>query len=156
MQCFLVSSRLSVQPDKFWGEQSIATVNVELSPWIYMSAPAAWQSLRLKEWDGSGQLFRSWVLLFGLIPVDCHTFGTIDLSQHMKFVERSSSLFNNIWQHERIAKTVPGGGEVIDKVSFTPRVRWLSPVLRTIYVLVFQHRHAKLRALYAEADDSHG
>jgi ligand-binding SRPBCC domain-containing protein len=136
-----------------WSEQSIATVNYELGPWIQMSAPAKWQSLALKDWCGNGPLFKSWVLLLGIIPLDHHAFGSLDLSQDMRFVETSSSWVNCVWQHERVVKAVPGGCEVIDKISFAPRLSFVSAMLKLIYVLVFRHRHAKLRLRYTTSGD---
>lgn len=151
MRHLVVKSKLAIGPEKFWGEQSIATVNFELGPWIQMSAPAAWRSLKLKDWNGNGQLFKSWVLLLGILPLDRHAFGKLDLSQKMRFIEHSSSWINRIWQHERAVKAVAGGCEITDKISFAPRLPLLSPVLKAIYILVFRHRHSKLRALYAAA-----
>jgi hypothetical protein len=152
MRQVVVSSKLRVRPDELWGEQSIATVNHELGPWIQMSAPAAWHSLKLKDWTGDGPFFKSWILLLGLIPLDRHAFGSLDLSQRMRFVETSSSWVNRVWQHERVVKEIPAGCEVIDMVSFTPRLPFVSVMLHPIYTLVFNHRHTKLRARHAVAD----
>jgi len=151
MRYLVVSSKLSVHPEKFWGEQSMATVNYELGPWIRMSAPTAWQGLKLKDWSGNGQLFKSWVLLLGFLPLDRHAFGSLDLSQNMRFVETSSSWVNRVWQHERVVKAVPGGCQVVDTVRFAPRLPLMSPFLKAIYILVFRHRHSQLRALHAAA-----
>lgn len=155
MRHLTVSSRLGVAPERFWDNQSIATVNAELGPWIRMSAPAAWRDLRLKDWgpsgDRKGRLFRSWVLLLGIFPLDRHAFGTLDLGDGLRFVERSSSWFARTWRHERSARAVPGGCEVVDRVGFDARLRWLSPVLAFTYTAVFRHRHARLRTMHPVA-----
>jgi hypothetical protein len=151
MHHVVVSSKLNVQPQEFWGEQSLATVNYELGPWIQMSVPAAWHGLQLKDWSSEGPLFKSWVLLFGLVPLDRHAFGSLDLSQSMRFVETSSSWVNRVWRHERVVTAVAGGCEVMDKVSFAPRLPFVSALLKPIYALVFGHRHSRLRARHAAA-----
>ena len=145
----VVSSRLKVPADRFWSEQSIATVNYELGPWVRMSAPAKWQCVKLKDWDGQEQPFKSWILLLGLLPMDRHAFGTLELNQGMRFVETSSSWLNRVWRHERIVKSIAGGCEVVDQVHFEPRLSWLSAVVKPIYILVFRHRHARLQAQHA-------
>ncbi|MEK8029814.1 hypothetical protein AACH06_03180 [Ideonella sp. DXS29W] len=146
MHELVVQSRIAVHPEALWNEQSIATVNFELGPWIWMSAPATWQGVKLKDWDGQRRLFTSWVLLLRILPLDRHAFGTLDLSQPLSFVEHSSSWMNHRWRHERHARAVPGGCEVTDRVSFTPRIPLLAPLLKAIYLAVFRHRHARLRA----------
>lgn len=147
MQKLVVRSKVRVQPEKFWSEQSIATINYELGPWIQLSAPAAWQNVKLKEWGGKSPLFDSWVLFMGLVPLDHHTFGSFDTSQKLRFIENSSSWLNRIWQHERVVKPAPDGCEIVDTVNFSPRLGLMSPFLVKIYTLIFRHRHSRLGAL---------
>lgn len=148
MRQLVLSSRLAVQAGPFWDEQSLLTVNQELGPWLRMTVPAPWRDLRLKDWRDGGRLFGSWVLLLGVVPLDRHAFGSLELGQDMRFVERSSSGFARVWRHERVVRSVPGGCEVTDTVGFVPRLACLAPLLKAIYILVFRHRHARLRACY--------
>lgn len=127
----------------------MATVNHELGPWLRMSFPQAWRSVKLKDWDGRGPFFKSWVLLLGLVPIDRHAFGALDLSHRMRFVETSSSWLNRLWRHERVVSPVPGGCEVRDQISFEPRLPGVSAWVKPIYGLVLRHRHARLRARHA-------
>ena len=90
----------------------------------------------------------------GLALVLRHAFGTLDLSPPMKFVEHSSSWMNHRWRHERHARPVPGGCEVTDRVSFTPRIPLMAPLLKAIYLAVFRHRHARLRARHGALEPS--
>jgi hypothetical protein len=39
MSNFVLSSKLAVSPAAFWADQSLATVNYELEPWLHMAAP---------------------------------------------------------------------------------------------------------------------
>ncbi len=148
MPTISVSSQLRVTPDEFWAAQSMATVNFELGPWIHMTAPKAWQDMRLSTWRGQQALFKSWVLLLGLLPVDRHAFGSFDFDPRRGFVEKSSSWTNARWQHERSVTPVQTGCVVQDTVTFTPRVPVAAPVLQAIYQLVFRHRHNNLAARY--------
>lgn len=111
-----------------------------------MTTPAAWQGVKLKDWRSDGPLFASWILLLGVVPLDRHAFGSLDLGQPMRFVEMSSSWVNRVWRHERAVTAIPGGCEVVDIVSFTPRLPLVASLLRPIYALVFRNRHARLRA----------
>ena len=46
MSSFVLSSKLAVSPEAFWADQSLATVNYELEPWIHMTAPKKWLAVR--------------------------------------------------------------------------------------------------------------
>jgi hypothetical protein len=48
MSSFVLSSKLAVSPEAFWTDQSLATVNYELEPWIHMTAPKKWRAMRLE------------------------------------------------------------------------------------------------------------
>ncbi len=148
VQVVCVSSKLGVPAERFWAEQSMATVNFELGPWIRMSCPQQWRGLQLKDWNGHAPLFKSWVLLLGLLPIDRHCFGTLALGPNMCFVESSSSWLMRTWRHERIVTDAGAGCEVVDHISFEPRFTWLSAWVKSIYALVFRHRHARLRARF--------
>jgi hypothetical protein len=150
MQHLVVSSNLNIAPEDFWDEQSMQTINYELGPWIQMSAPKRLKFVKLKDFNNGGELFTSWVLFIGLIPIDRHAFGSLDLTQKFKFIEMSSTLVSSVWQHERVVSVTPGGCTVVDKIGFVPRLRLMSAFLKAIYTLVFQHRHSRLRALHGD------
>lgn len=145
MQPIVVSSKLNTRAETLWGEQSIATVNYELGPWLRMTAPPAWRQLKLRDFGGAGPYFKSWILLLGLFPVDRHNFGTLTLGGELRFVEASSSWVNRAWRHERAVRPVDGGCEVVDTVCMLPRLPLLGALLRPLYLFVFRHRHARLK-----------
>ncbi len=148
LQIVCVSSKLGVPADRLWAEQSMATVNFELGPWIRMSCPQQWRGLRLKDWTGQAPLFKSWVLLLGLLPIDRHCFGTLALGPDLYFVEGSSSWLLRTWRHERGVTRNGAGCEVVDRISFELRLTWISSAVKPIYALVFRHRHARMRARF--------
>jgi hypothetical protein len=49
---------------------------------------------------------RSWILLFGLIPVDYDDLGIAELEPGRRFLERSTMLSMGFWEHERLAGAI--------------------------------------------------
>jgi len=148
---FHVSSALPVPADRFWRSQSLATVNAELHPMYRMSAPRVWRTRPIHEWGRHERLFRSWILLRGLVPVDRHHFGTIEFPAGTTFVETSSSWLNRRWRHERTVSPTESGCEVSDRVSFESRLPFCGAWQKALYVLAFRQRHANLRSLHGDA-----
>src|SRR5690554_7620371 len=76
-------------------------VNRELSPIIRMTAPSEWSSKPIFEWPTGKVLFSSSILLFGILPIDRHTFFFQSIDRQRGFAEASSSLTNKLWHHRR-------------------------------------------------------
>lgn len=148
MTSLTFSSIIPISPQVFWARQSLATVNYELGPWIHMTAPKGWQSVRLADWQGGQDLFASWVLFLGVLPIDRHAFGSFTFKPDAGFVEDSSSWTVRQWQHVRTVLPVGAGCSVEDRITFAPRIGFMAPILRRIYSLVFRHRHTRLAARY--------
>jgi hypothetical protein len=152
MPSFTLLTEISTPPDGFWAGMSMAAVNAELSPLVHMTAPAQWQQCPLSQWATGGVLFRSTILLFGLLPVDVHSLRLEAVySGQRGFLERSSSWCNKQWQHERTTTPTRGGCVVQDTLTVQGRIPGMALVLMPIYKLVFRHRHRRLKALYGEA-----
>lgn len=149
MTLLTFSSTLPISRTDFWAQQSLATVNHELGPWIHMTAPKVWQAVRLADWQGGDVLFASWVLFLGVLPVDRHRFGSFSFQPETGFVENSSSWVMRTWQHVRTVQAHGTGCTVRDTITFHPRIGFLSFLLRPIYSGVFRHRHARLAKRYA-------
>jgi hypothetical protein len=90
-----------------------------------------------------------WVLLFGLVPVDRHAYGTLEYEEAAGIVETSSSVINRVWKHQRTSAPIEGGCELVDRLEFLPRVPAMAFILKPAYLCVFRHRHAYLRSRYA-------
>ncbi len=141
-------SELAVTPREFWASMSMKTMNWELRPLVRMTAPVAWQDCGIDQWETERVLFKSWILLFGILPVDRHAFRLRRVDRESGFLESSSSWLNRAWIHERT--TVPSGTgcTVIDRVSVVGRFPLFTAFLMPIYKRVFRHRHNRLRQRY--------
>jgi hypothetical protein len=145
---FTVSSTLAVGPATLLEALTMESVNRELAPLVRMTAPPGWRRCAIGQWEAGRVLFSSWILLFGVVPIDRHTFRLERILPGEGFDEASSSWANRQWRHSRRISAVPGRAEactVTDRVSVTGRLPWLTAVLMPTYRLVFRHRHARLR-----------
>lgn len=126
---------------------TMAGVNRELFPLVKMTAPKQWQQMPISEWPIGKPLFHSWLLLLGFIPIDRHQFLFADVRED-GFIETSSSLTHELWQHERKISSQPEGINVEDYVCYRSRLPILGGILKPIYQAVFRHRHYRLRKRY--------
>jgi ligand-binding SRPBCC domain-containing protein len=97
-----------------------------------------------KELISDQPLFRSWLLLFGLIPVEYDLLRIVDVEEGVSFSERSSMGLLREWNHDRILTDDNSSTEVIDKVSFTTRIPFTSWIIATIVRFLFHYRHYRL------------
>lgn len=151
MHAFSISSELPVSPDQFWAGMSMSAVNAELSPLVRMSCPDRWKACPLAQWTTGQVLFRSVILLFGVLPVDVHSLRLDQIHPERGFLERSHSWVNALWQHERTSTATAQGCLVTDTVTVQGRLPWLTWLLLPVYRRVFRHRHRRLRALHGRA-----
>ena len=147
---FELGSTLSVPPAEFWKDATLQEVNTELAPWVRMTAPAEWRDRPLREWPSGRTLFKSWVLLFGLLPVDLHYFFLQSVDPQSGFEERSSSVMNRRWVHIRRIVPVPGGCSIIDHLTVEPRIPMFGAVLVPVYEAIFRSRHRRLLQKYGK------
>ncbi|MDX1496165.1 MAG: hypothetical protein R3352_01285 [Salinisphaeraceae bacterium] len=113
-----------------------------------MTAPTLWQQRPILEWPEKQTLFKSWILLFGVLPIDRHSFYFDKVDPASGFSEQSSSLTNANWCHTRQVLPSPMGCQVIDKLDYESRLPLLGSLMKPIYQLVFWIRHRNLRARY--------
>ncbi|AMQ89197.1 hypothetical protein ASQ50_11095 [Marinobacter sp. LQ44] len=145
---FEVSSNLKISPEDVAGLLTMKGVNRELSPLIRMTAPSEWSSKPIFEWPSGRVLFSSWILLFGILPIDRHTFFFQSIDRQRGFVEVSSTLTNKLWHHRRDINRNGALCWVTDTVEFQCRLPVLADVLAPVYRLIFKHRHQVLRSYY--------
>ncbi len=125
-------------------------VNRELSPLIRMTVPPAWSGKAISEWPTGKMLFSSWILLFGILPVDRHNFMMQCVDHQRGFAESSSSWINKLWRHRREIDSCGTSYRVVDSVEFQCRLPLLECILGPVYRFVFRHRHQVLRS-YGES-----
>jgi hypothetical protein len=96
---------------------------------------------------GPGSLGRSWILLFGLLPIDYDEIG-LERVDRRGFLERSTMLSQRLWEHERTIERAEGGCRVSDRIAWEPRAPLPGSLLRPLFGAVFRHRHRRLRRYF--------
>lgn len=141
------SSDLRADADAVW---AVATrpegINREFRPWLRMTFPRRLQALTPATVPIGERLCRSWILLFGVLPIDYDDVTVVSIDPPRGFCERSSMLTCRVWGHERAVEPLPDGGcRVTDAVHFTPRALVPGGLVRLIVGAVFRLRHRNLR-----------
>jgi ligand-binding SRPBCC domain-containing protein len=149
---FEIRSHLAAPYEDVWGRvASFEGINDELGPWLRMTAPREARNAGLSAVPLGKPWFRSWLLLFGVVPVDYDHLCILSLEDG-RFVEESTMLSAHRWRHERTVKPVDGGCVVEDRVSWHPRTRLLGMLLGFLVPRVFAHRHAVLRRRFGHLE----
>lgn len=143
---FSRASDLTVGVDVMLATLTLDGVNAELSPLVRMTAPARFAQRPLHEWPERQTLFKSWILLLGVLPVDRHAFYLHSVMPGKGFVETSTSTINALWKHERTIVPLAAGCRVTDAVEFRCRLPLLGYLLKPVYEVVFWWRHRHLRS----------
>ena len=137
---------LTADPDTVWRSvTSMDGINAELRPLLRMSAPI--RDLSDLPEDALGRvLCTAIVWAFVVIPYDRMKLRIVELDlDRRRFVERSDMLWIRAWQHERWIDARPDGGcTITDRLTATPRVGLLRPVVRWCIERLFRHRHRRL------------
>jgi hypothetical protein len=107
-------------------------------------------------WRPGERLFRSWLLVAGLVPVDFDDVVFAEIEPGRRFLERSSLLTQRLWEHERVIEPASQGSRLTDRVRFLPRLPWLSALYRPVFKAVFQWRHRNLRRMFGTAAAQQG
>jgi ligand-binding SRPBCC domain-containing protein len=148
----ITSSPLPAPPDAVWAQvTSLAGINDELAPWLRMSAPRGMQ-LTPEAVPLGRRWFRSWILLFGILPFDYDDLLIERLDPGRGFLERSKMLSARVWEHERTLEELPNGDTLLtDRVDFLPRLPGTARAHAAVIRAIFRHRHRRLeRAFHCE------
>lgn len=167
-----VTSTLQISKYQLWDKIScFKGVNSEFYPLLKMTSPD--ENIRITDdmisTDGK-PLFRSILLLFGILPIEYDLLCICDVKKYRYFKERSSMLLMSEWNHdrflidplndtnedqnllERTCESEMNGNApyvmVKDAVSFKPRIPFLGPILKHIVMLLFTYRHYRLNLMY--------
>ena len=145
MPGFSVSSELDAPPEAVWARiVTFEGVNEELMPIVRMTAPRHLRSLSPADVTPGERLFRSWILLFGVIPIDYDDVTVLRIEENRGFLERSPMLTQKVWEHERTLEPRDGGTLVTDRIEFVPKLPG-GGALTPVFHMVFRHRHRRLR-----------
>lgn len=150
------SSTLAAAPEQVWRWiTSVDGISKELWPLLKMTVPRGFVDITSVRVEPGKPLFRSWVLLFGIVPVDRSDLTLESLDTGRGFVEESPMLGMRLWRHERRLEPQPRGTVLTDRLTFEPRVA--APLVRWFIGSVFKHRHLVLqRALGRRTDANPG
>jgi len=139
------TTSVSAERESVW--RSVSTmpgVNDELHPLVHMTSPKEHRALPHEVTPGQ-VLFRSWIMLFGVLPVDRHALALESVDVGSGLVEASSSWLQRQWCHERTLADLPVGGcSVRDRLVIEPRLHLAQPVVALVVKLLFEHRHRRL------------
>jgi len=130
------------QPEVWAWMTSFEGISKEMAPYMRMTAPKGVTSIKSMSFKPGQRMFRSWILLFGLIPIDYSDLTLESLDEGAGLVEQSPMGSMRLWRHERRLTSVEDGCELSDELTFEPRIAgWLA--FRIIRAF-FTHRHRNL------------
>jgi ligand-binding SRPBCC domain-containing protein len=146
-----VGSRLAAPPDRVWAHaRTMAGVNAELRPLVRMTVPAAARGLTLDDAPLGTRALRSVLLAGGVLPFDRHDLTLVEVDAGgppFRFLERSSSLLQRLWEHERTVAADGDGTLLTDRVAVTPRLPGSARLTGALVGALFRHRHRRARRL---------
>jgi hypothetical protein len=88
-------------------------------------------------------MFRSWIRLGGILPIDFSDLTLLSLTPGEGFVEQSRMGSMHLWRHERTILPFESGCRVTDTLTIEPRFGGRLAV--TFVRRFFMHRHNMLR-----------
>ncbi len=143
-----LESHLSASPEVVWAWMtSLEGISKEMAPWLRMSAPRGVHSIAGLAFQPGVPLFRSWICLFGVLPVDFSDLTLLSLTPGQGLVEQSHMGSMRFWRHERSIRALGTGCAITDTLTFEPR--WGGPLLVAFVRWFFAHRHKQLRRYLA-------
>ncbi len=137
-------SEVKASPEQAWSwATSVTGILTELHPIARMTVPRGLTSVLDLDIEFGKPMLRTWLLLFGFLPIDRIDSTLIDLQEGRGFVEQSPTLSLRLWRHERSIEAVPGGSKITDHLTFEPYLG--GPLVKRLISWLFRHRHSVLR-----------
>ena len=141
-------SRLSAPIEQVWAWiTSVKGISAEIWPFFRMTSPKRITSLADIKIKPGTPMFRSYIFLFGFLPIDYSDMTLLELNAGGGFVEQSPMGSMKLWRHERQivpCPSDPGAILLVDQLTFSPRMA--KHLVRWFIRHVFIHRHKVLRA----------
>jgi hypothetical protein len=145
---FSISSALGASSDDVWQHAiSPAGVNRELFPLLRMTFPTD-TGVLTEGWRPGKRMFRSWLLLAGILPLDYDDVTFIEVEPGRRFLERSPLLSQRVWEHERTIDSVPGGCQLTDRLRFFFNDTATTEIYTLVFKAVFRLRHRNLKRAF--------
>jgi hypothetical protein len=141
-------SKLSAPPGRVWEWiTSLEGISTEMWPFFRMTFPKGVRSLNDVEIKHGIRMFRSYVFLFGILPIDYSDMTLMELDTGKGFVEQSPMGSMSLWRHERRlteCRSDPPAVILVDILTFCPRIakRFFGWFIRHVFI----HRHKVLKA----------
>lgn len=152
MQELTFQSDLSAPRADVWAWMtSVEGITRETRPYFRMTTPRGVRNLTDLAFQPGRRLFRSFILLGGVLPVDFSDLTLHELTPEIGFREASPMGSMKVWRHARTlsaSATNPAGVVLTDHLVFEPR--FATPVLRWFVARLFRHRHQVLRKHFSE------
>ncbi|NJC23681.1 ligand-binding SRPBCC domain-containing protein [Arthrobacter pigmenti] len=123
-----------------------AGINHELRPLLSMQMPVGYRhatiaTVPVGEWLGKAPL-----LLGGVLPIEYDDLRLIEVTQPVRFHERSRMRTASVWEHRRELEALTENlTRVTDQLTVVPRLSITAGVLRAFVGALFEHRHRRLR-----------
>src|SRR4051794_38837709 len=89
---------------------AVEGVNRELAPLLHMTAPRAYRAMTLFDAPVGEPIFRSFILLGHVLPIDFDHLCFESIDRESGFVESSTMLSMRSWRHERRVTAAAGSG----------------------------------------------
>ena len=126
---------------------SIDGISAEMWPFFRMTSPPGVRSLNDVQVRPGVRMFRSYVFLFGVLPIDYSDMTLLELTPGQGFVEQSPMGSMRLWRHERRivpSPANPTAALLVDQLTFQPRMakRLVGWFIRRVFI----HRHEVLKA----------
>jgi ligand-binding SRPBCC domain-containing protein len=148
---FQLRTALGARAAEVWTRATSAEgIRDEMRPWFRMTVPKDLEELDIDRLE-TGPLGRSWLLLFGVLPVDYDDLGLERIEPGRSFLERSTMLSQRLWEHERTVEPEADGCVISDRIAWEPRPPIPGAALRPLFGAFFRHRHSRLRRHFAVA-----
>ncbi|OUZ12140.1 hypothetical protein BHE97_02805 [Aeromicrobium sp. PE09-221] len=133
---------------------SPAGINDELAPILSMGMPRDYRDATVATVPVGVPLGKAWLRLGGIVPVDYDDLMIVELDPPHGFHERSTMLAARTWEHRRrLARIGETKTHVTDELTIEPRLPVPARVPRMIVTSLFKHRHRRLAAHFAAAEN---
>ena len=144
-----ISSTVPADVDAVWAHCSTMTgVSRELWPWLRMTYPDGAESLVPATFVPGKPLFRSTLLLCGLLPVDRTDLTIVELEPGRRFFERSAMASQRVWEHERLLEPIVEGTRITDRLRWRGRFSGATTAFALAVPPLFRWRHYRLQQIF--------